>query len=65
MTARPTVTIKEIASAAEVGEKTVHRRLRDWGIDEFVSTASKRPLKFFRGPTSQRLLMIRVIERPL
>lgn len=65
MTTKPTVTLKEIASAADVSEDTVRRHLDDWGLNKCKSEASKRPHYFFRKLASDQLIRVRVISEPL
>lgn len=62
---KPTVTIKEIASAAGVSEDTVRRRRKDWGLDKCQSMATKIPIVFFTQKASEVLIRQRIISKPL
>lgn len=59
------IAIKELASAIGVSEDTVRRRMKDWGLDECVCAAYKKPLLLFREAASDALLERKVISKPL
>jgi len=60
-----TVTLKEIADAANVSVDTVRRNLKRWGLSKCRSKAREYPMIFFRGQASDALLRHRVISTPL
>lgn len=61
----PTVTRKEIATAAGISVDTVARRERDWGLDSHRARGCKKPIIYFREQASELLLKLRVIYRRL
>jgi|HubBroStandDraft_5_1064220.scaffolds.fasta_scaffold376451_2 hypothetical protein len=60
-----TVTRKEIASAAEISERTVMRHESEWGLNKHRSRAKQNPVLFFRDKVSKILLELRIIQKPL
>ena len=60
-----TVTLYEIAIAANVSEDTVRRRRAEWGLNDCRSAASKSPAIFFREEASRILLSKKIIIKPL
>lgn len=60
-----TVTLCEIAIAANVSEDTVRRRRVEWGLNDCRSAASKSPAIFFREQASRVLLEKKIIIKPL
>jgi len=65
MSARRTITRKEIAQAAEISVDTVARREREWGLHRCRSRANGRPILYFRKKANHALLSRRLIEEPL
>ncbi len=56
-----TITRKEIAAAAGVSVRTVIRRERAWGLISCRSTASARPILYFRGESLAALTRAKVL----
>lgn len=65
MSRKPTITLKELAAAIGVSEDTVRRRMKDWGLDQCICAATRRPLVFFKEQAGAALLKLKVISKPL
>jgi hypothetical protein len=61
----PTVTRKEIATAAGVSVSTVIRKEKKWGLDKLRSKAVESEVRFFRAQASRHLIAISVISQPI
>lgn len=61
----PTISRKEISSAAGVSDDTVRRRQKEWGLDKCRAHGTKIPVTFWRDKANRVLLKKGVIERPI